>query len=308
MPFFSVITPLYNKQGYIATTLQSALAQTFTDFEIIIVNDGSTDDSEAVLKTFADNRIVYIKTVNRGVSWARNTGIENSKGKIIAFLDADDDWLPNHLQVLYDLHCRYPNAGMYASRYYYNLPGNKLQKTPLHKINDHFSGIVPDFFESSLKYRIAFTSALAVPKEIFGIVGLFNVGYTNSEDTDMWIRIGIKYPVALSGEYTAAYNYYIENSLSKNSLHAQKLMDFSQYKQEEKTNNGLKQFLDLYRLEYAVKYRIQGSLTLSNALLKEVAPDNIGIVQGLLLNLPPAILRTLLFVKKSLYNVGIVKV
>lgn len=308
MPLFSIIIPLYNKQEYVGNTLKGIFAQTFTDYEIIIINDGSTDDSEAIVLSLKDSRIVYKKTLNKGVASARNTGIKMAKGNLIAFLDADDDWLPNHLEVLYNLYSNHPDAGIFASRYLFKLPGNKLLKPDFKNIDNKFSGIVPDFFLSSLKYRIATSSSVAVPKTIFESTGYFNESYTNSEDTDMWIRISIKYQVALSNKHTSIYNFYIADSLSKNSFESRRTMDFNQYKEAEKTNNGLKQFLDLYRLEYALKYRVQGIVTLSNALLKEVAPENIGTVQRLLLTLPPAILRILFYIKKSLYNAGIVKV
>ena len=100
MVFFSVVIPLYNKANYIENTLKSVLDQTFTDYEIIVINDGSTDESEAVVRQFNDKRIQIFHQKNQGVSVTRNLGIEKSTGKLIAFLDADDYWLPNHLQEL----------------------------------------------------------------------------------------------------------------------------------------------------------------------------------------------------------------
>src|SRR5262245_2597869 len=104
MPFFSVIIPLYNKENYIRNTLKCVLEQSFTDFEIIIVNDGSTDNGLKVVKEFTDSRIVIEEQTNKGVSAARNLGIEKAAGTMIALLDADDYWFPNHLEVLHALH------------------------------------------------------------------------------------------------------------------------------------------------------------------------------------------------------------
>ena len=93
----SVVIPLYNKESFITETIQSVLNQTFADFELILINDGSTDKSEAVVKTFNDHRIRYKSIANSGVSVARNTGIELAKFTWIAFLDADDWWAPSFL-------------------------------------------------------------------------------------------------------------------------------------------------------------------------------------------------------------------
>jgi glycosyltransferase involved in cell wall biosynthesis len=306
MPLFSVIIPLYNKERHVAATLNSVIAQTFTDFEIIIVNDGSTDGSEDAVKSFNDPRIIYVRTENKGVSSARNTAIQMANGTLIAFLDADDDILPNHLQVLHSLYSNHPEAGMFASRYYFKLPGNKLQKSVFNSVIESFTGIVPDFFASSLNHRMATSSSIAVPKSVFETTGLFNENYTNCEDTDMWVRIGINYPVALSNEYTAVYNFHIADSLSKNSLDTQKVMDFNNYIAHENTNPGLKQYLDLYRIEYAIKYRLQGNIMLSTLLLENVLVENISLSKKILLALPPAVLKTLLFIKKRLYNNGII--
>src|SRR4051812_32162135 len=98
MAFFSVIIPLYNKANYIENTIKSVLNQTFTDFEIIVVNDESTDESETIVLGFNDKRIQLFNQKNQGVSVARNHGIEKAKGKLVAFLDADDYWFHNHLE------------------------------------------------------------------------------------------------------------------------------------------------------------------------------------------------------------------
>src|SRR5690606_35592492 len=111
------IIPLYNKERHIKSTIESVLAQTFQDFEIIIVNDGSTDNSEALVNSISDPRIKYFKQENKGVSTARNFGIEKSSAKLIAFLDADDYWYPNHLNHLKTLFETFPGCGIYATGY-----------------------------------------------------------------------------------------------------------------------------------------------------------------------------------------------
>ena len=103
MPFFSIIIPLYNKEKFIENTIQSALNQTFLDFELIVVNDGSTDGSLELVKAFKDQRIKIYSIRNDGVSKARNFGIQKASTNLIVLLDADDLWKSNHLEELYNL-------------------------------------------------------------------------------------------------------------------------------------------------------------------------------------------------------------
>ncbi|MDM5272778.1 glycosyltransferase family A protein, partial [Sulfurovum sp. zt1-1] len=112
---FSVVIPLYNKEQYIAKTLESVLLQTFQEYEIIVVDDGSTDKSTFEVKRYNDNRIRLIQQENAGVSAARNRGIEEANYDLIAFLDADDEWLPNHLQELINLRIDYPECEVFAT-------------------------------------------------------------------------------------------------------------------------------------------------------------------------------------------------
>ena len=117
MTFFSVIIPLYNKEYYIENTIKSVLNQSFNDFEVVIVDDGSTDDSLKLASQFQDSRITIIKQKNQGASVARNKAIETAKGQYIAPLDADDIWHKNHLLELKSLINSFPNAGLFCNNY-----------------------------------------------------------------------------------------------------------------------------------------------------------------------------------------------
>ena len=115
MTLISVVIPLYNKEKYIKNTIESVINQDFKDFEIIIVNDGSTDHSLEIAKQFEQPGIKIINQENQGVANARNKGVQYSNGEIIAFLDADDIWLSNHLREIYSLHQKFPKAGFFAT-------------------------------------------------------------------------------------------------------------------------------------------------------------------------------------------------
>jgi glycosyltransferase involved in cell wall biosynthesis len=305
MPFFSVIVPLYNKESLIAATLNSALAQTFTDFEIVIINDGSTDTSEAVVQQFTDARIRYHATPNQKVSRARNTGITMATGDVIAFLDADDYWQPDHLQVLYNLHKQNPTAGLLASRYSIKI-GNGTVIQPLFlDVDDDYSGILPDSFKASLVNRVAVTSAVAVPKKVFETTGVFNPDVTHPEDTELWVKISLKFPVAISNKHTMIYNFDLPDSWSRKQMAGRKIMDFNQFLNDESNNKSLKAFLDLYRLEYALKFRIEGDIKCSTDLYRQVAPENIQTKTRFLFMLPPVLLQNMLKLKHWLHKKGI---
>ncbi|UOK41251.1 MULTISPECIES: glycosyltransferase family 2 protein [Flavobacterium] len=305
MPFFSVIIPLYNKENYIRNTLKCVLEQSFSDFEIIIVNDGSTDNGLEIVKEFTDSRIVILEQTNKGVSAARNTGIEEASGTLIALLDADDYWFPNHLEVLHKLYSDFPDAGMYCSRYKIKFAENNLYTPKLNGISENFRGIVPDFFHSSYVDRIAWTSIVAIPKEILKTIGGFNTEVSNGQDLDLWIRIAVKFPAAISDGITAHYHYEISDSLAKRSILNKKLMDFGQFSEDEKKNPSLKKFLDIYRIEYALHYHMFGNDDKMTFYLKNIDTENLAYKTKFLFLLPGSVLRTLLKVKRWLNEIGI---
>ena len=115
MLYFSIVIPLYNKAFYIENTIKSVLFQSYSNYEIIIVNDGSTDESEVKVLGLNDSRIQLYNQKNQGVSVAIKFGIEKSKGKLVAFLDADDYWFPNHLEEIVKLYTKYPNRSKYRT-------------------------------------------------------------------------------------------------------------------------------------------------------------------------------------------------
>ncbi|MFL2623645.1 MAG: glycosyltransferase family 2 protein [Flavobacteriaceae bacterium] len=145
MPFFSIIIPLYNKEKFIEKTIQSALNQTFLDFELIIVNDGSTDGSLELVKVFKDRRIKIYTIPNGGVSKARNFGIQKANANLIALLDADDLWKSSHLEELYNLRNAHPNCGLYAMGYTKKFDNANPINAHFFK-HENYNGIVPDFF------------------------------------------------------------------------------------------------------------------------------------------------------------------
>ncbi|HEY6144125.1 MAG TPA: glycosyltransferase family 2 protein [Flavobacterium sp.] len=305
MTFFSVVIPLYNKADHIENTIKSVLNQTFTDYEIIVINDESTDESETIVLGFNDKRILLYSQKNQGVSVARNLGIEKSKGKLVAFLDADDYWFPNHLEELANLYHNFPDCGMYCSRYKIKTAKNHFQIPHYNGIESSYIGIVEDYFFSNRPFRISTSSSLAIPKEKLEIIGGFTPGITNGQDLELWIKMGIAYSVAINNKTTAVYNFHIPNSLAKSNIGSMKLMDFNQFKIAEQQNPALKNFLDVYRIEYGFRYYIFGYKEKMNFYLQDTDPKNIGLKVRFLLILPSVCLRLFLKLKHSLKKIGL---
>jgi glycosyltransferase involved in cell wall biosynthesis len=305
MAFFSVIIPLYNKARYIQDTIQSVLNQTFTDYEIIVINDESNDGSEGRVMEFNDIRIQLYSQKNQGVSVARNLGIQKSKGKLIAFLDADDYWFPNHLEELAKLYHSFPKCGMYCSRYKIKTAKKHFQTPYYNEIDGFFNGIIEDYFFSNRPFRITWTSCLAIPKEVIEKMGGFTPGITNGQDLELWTKIGIKFQVAITNKTTAIYNFHIPGSLAKNNIGSMKLMDFEQFETAEKQNPSLKNFLDQYRIEYGLRYYIFGYKKKMEFYLQNVDPKNLSLKFRFLLFLPSAFLRLSLKTKHNLKKIGV---
>ena len=149
MPLFSVIIPLYNKENYIQQTIESVLQQTVTDFELLVVNDASTDNSVSVVSKISDSRIKLVENAkNVGLSATRNHGISKASGKIIALLDADDLWLPNFLETIQYLHKTFPEASIYGTDYaeMYESQEDLVPKKNISAPLQGTSFVLPDFF------------------------------------------------------------------------------------------------------------------------------------------------------------------
>lgn len=301
IPYFSIVIPLYNKANHIKATLQSALDQSFTHFEVIIVNDSSTDDSLDVVKTFTDERIQIHTIENNGVSYARNFGIEKATTNLIVFLDADDKWKPHHLEDLKVLHEEFPNCGMYAKAY--------VRKFKTFEINsvynnipttNNWKGIVEDYFNNSMINSIALTSAVMIPKQTFKNTGNFNEAYNSGEDTDLWIRIVLKQPIAFYNKVSVIHNISADNKITNSSLTNRNHADFNTYKSYEKTNLSLKRYLDLNRYALAMEYKMEGNTNAFKNQLKDINFNALSSSKKLSLKLPVFILQNVMWFRNLL--------
>lgn len=217
---FSIIIPLYNKAPYIRKALESVFAQTYTDYELIVVDDGSTDDSariaeeyilevkgvensgaETTASSLSPLAFRLLKQPNAGVSAARNNGVAQASGSYIAFLDADDWWEPTYLEKMAQLIEDYPEAGLYACNYYYHKDGFNIIKVD---IPTGYFNYPKEYFNN---FAMPVTSiSVVIPLKLYDTIGGFPLGIKLGEDFLLWAKIAMQYKVAFLNEPLAYYN------------------------------------------------------------------------------------------------------
>ena len=206
----SIIIPLYNKQKSIYKTLESVLNQSFQDFEVLVINDGSTDSGGNIVSSISDERVRLINQDNLGVSAARNRGIKEAKYEWIAFLDADDLWQVNHLEEIYKMMSLFPNNKVYVTSFEYS-DGRNVFK---HK-KDTSVFKIENYFKEVLKENLIWTSIVVLHSDCIKEVGDFNVNLNRGEDLDLWLRLAKNFDIIKSEKVTAIYNMEDTKSLSK---------------------------------------------------------------------------------------------
>jgi len=302
MAFFSVIIPLYNKENFIENTIQSVLSQTFADFEVLVINDGSTDKSEEKVLQFKNSRIQYYSKENEGVSIARNFGIEKAQSDYITFLDADDYWYPDFLKVMHEYCTQFIKQKVFAAAI--EIETSKKIFPAQYSIEKTADFEFVNYFKASKKETVICTSCAVFNKKVFEKVGVFDPKIKSGQDTDLWIRIGLVYPVLFSWKILARY-VYDENSLSKNNTFLNAKMNFSKFAELEKTNPDLKYFLDLNRFSLAIKSKLASNKTLFDYYFNGIDLKIIGFKKRFLLALSPSLLRFLIHVKLKMANLGL---
>lgn len=189
-PLVSVIIPTYNRGWVIQEAIDSVLDQDFSDYELIVVDDGSDDNTPAILAAYG-KKLTVLDQSNRGVSAARNRGIAAAAGQLIAFLDSDDQWLPQKLSTQVKFFQDNPDAFINQTQEHWNRNGVRVNPKKRHH---KFSGMI---FEQSLALCLVSPSAVMIKKNLFDVVGVFDESLAACEDYDLWLRISCRYPVHL---------------------------------------------------------------------------------------------------------------
>lgn len=190
----SIIIPTYNRAWAIRAAVDSVLSQDCRDYEVIVVDDGSTDETQQVLAEYEGTRLTVIRQANCGVSAARNRGIRESAGNLIAFLDSDDRWLPGKLSRQMDFFTTHPEALICQTEEIWIRNGTRVNPKNRHQKP---SG---DIFEPSLHLCLVSPSAVMMRRRLFDLVGMFDETLPACEDYDLWLRVGCRYPVYLIDE------------------------------------------------------------------------------------------------------------
>jgi len=272
--------------------------QTFSDFEVLIINDGSVDKSTTIIEKFIDQRIHLINQKNQGVSAARNKGIKLARGKYIALLDADDIWLENHLQSFVDSIKKYPEENVFCNNY-------KLQFSERNFKNTIFSNfsfekekiiLINNLFRNNLLDSIATSSSTCIKKNLFK-EKKFDENMISSEDIDLWIYLGLRLNFIFNKNVTAIYKKDILNSLSRRNNADSHLLLTKKYLNEEKGNKWLKIFMDSHRFSVIIKYKLINNGDNVKLLKSNINRNNLNYKQLLLINLPSRVLTILVRIK-----------
>ncbi len=228
---FSIIIPLYNKAPYVAKALHSIYNQTYKEFEVIVVNDGSKDNSAQEVETFVKkNNIQNLQLINQknqGVSTARNNGVKFAKYSYICFLDADDWWEKTFLEEMKGLIKEFPQAGIYGTSYFKvknkrNIPANI-------GVEEGFEKGIINYCKVYAKtlWMPLWTGAVVIPKKVYDEMGGFKPKLKLGEDFDLWVRIALKYPVAFLNKPLAYYNQDVE--IQNRAVNSQKFYKPSEH-------------------------------------------------------------------------------
>ncbi len=206
-PLISVVIPLYNNVKEVHRAVHSVLEQSVSDFELIVVNDGSTDGGEKVARDLNDGRIRVVDQENRGVSAARNRGIAEAQGNLVAFLDADDEWKRDFLETISRLCGTFPECSVFATHYVYKELDGSVRSPILQRVPPgEWEGVLRNYFEvASHSDPPLWSSAIAVKKSALRSIGGFPEGIAIGEDLLTWARLAIDHQIAFSKSQCAVF-------------------------------------------------------------------------------------------------------
>lgn len=218
VPGISVVVPLYNKAEFVAEAIESIRRQSFPALEIVVVDDGSTDGSAAIVERMIGEDIRLIRQKNSGVSAARNRGIDEARGSFVAFLDADDRYHPHFLESVASLIDRYPDAGMYCTGYLRVWDDGRSAESLMPAVEKGSQTIVGSFYSSWCRSSFTFTSAIVLRASVFDDAELrFPVGEKLGEDQDLWFRIAERFKVAYLNAARVDYRMAVSGSATQSS-------------------------------------------------------------------------------------------
>lgn len=247
----SVVIPLFNKEKSIGSTIECVLNQTYGSFEVIIVNDGSTDGSLYEVKRFNDSRIKIIDKKNEGVSVARNVGVQSATYNLIALLDADDVWENTFLEEMHAFCIDFPDAIIYGCSWAFRTDGIvSMQQN--YGVPENHRGYIDNYFDINNYNTLFNSSSVVFKKDSFIGIGGFDTSLIIGEDIDLWFRFALQGKVAYINKLLSYYVLDSANraSLKKNEPETLLVTNLKKFKYHELTNPDFKRFLDTWRYHY----------------------------------------------------------
>lgn len=232
-PEISVVIPLYNKEQYLRRTIDSVLAQTFQDYECIIL-DSSTDKSHEIIRQYQDSRIIRVPVEKSTAAMARNHGVRMAQADLVAFLDADDEWQPDHLETLVQLRQTFPEAGLYSTPYVKLMPDGRPMVMLFYGIpRPPWEGYIPRYLVScSRGDEPVHSSSCAVPRSVFEAMGGFPEHLIYGEDQFLWGKISLQHAIAYSWKGLTIYHTEASGRIC-NEMHVPREHPFSVYLRQE---------------------------------------------------------------------------
>jgi glycosyltransferase involved in cell wall biosynthesis len=293
----SVVIPLFNKGNCIERTISSVLDQTYRNFELIIVNDGSTDNSLNAVNRITDTRICVITQENNGVSSARNEGISRSKYDLVALLDADDLWHNSFLEEMVNLTIDFPEASLFGCSWaYINSEGKETVSD--YGLQKDFRDYVSNYFKIATENILFNASSVVLDKKAFYELGKFDEALRIGEDLDLWIRFALKKKLAYINKPLSYYLIGAENRASVRSKNREECLvwNLSRYKEYEKLDPDLKKFLDTWRFHQVIDFfeGRRNELDEAKSLIKEINLNNYAFFWKLL-RYTPKVAHTFLY-------------
>lgn len=282
---FSVVIPLYNKETYVLNTLYSVFNQTYTAFEVLVIDDASTDKSFDVVKQLDDARVRILKhPKNLGLSSTRNTGIEAAKNDYIAFLDADDCWDTNFLASIVMLIKKFPSHKVFATYYKENFNGTVfIPKTKLSKKSSGNLITIPNFFKLNLGRLILTQSCLVVHKAALNELNNYDPSITFAEDIDFYIRCFSKFELAYYYKPCHTQNTTVSNSLTQSSTSDKTYPDLKNYLGK---SAELDAFIYFYMYCFCQRLKLENRKEDFSALRNMMNLRAINLLQVILLYMP----------------------
>ena len=309
---FSVVIPAYNAEKFIKRGINSVLNQCFTDFEVIVINDGSRDNTYECAKSIDDERVIVIDKKNEGVSVARNTGIQNARGEYICFLDADDEYLPEHLSTLADAIERYNDKAFFSTRFCISMmdDNNKIVMPKVTGKTAYYDNVIEEIFRFS---ELIWTGCVCMRKEMFDRYGMFEPGIKLGEDTDMWRRIYVHTGLVSIDAVTVKRNRDGSEATRQytRSFEVDPLNRVPMFLQDEtiadNVKESLKTELELRKLSVARSYLLVGEKRKAKQQMKELNRERIPtkrlLVTQLCFVVPSFVIRGILRLKnRGLYE------